>query len=203
VAWTPAQFDHRNVVAGTCGTCHNGVSATGKPNNHLPTTQSCDACHVTLAWKPATFSHAGITTGCSSCHNNTVTAGKSTRHMTTSRECVICHSTTAWTPLTFRHTSTEYPGDHRVALTCTASGCHSTNTDAAVWRTPSLRGSCAGCHSGNFKAGSHPKVSGVSNYTASELRNCSGACHTYTNATLTTISKTRNGPQHRVTSNGF
>jgi hypothetical protein len=40
-------------------------------------------------------------------------------------------------------------------------------------------------------------------YTVSELKNCSGACHVYTDATLKTISKTRNGPQHRVTQSKF
>ena len=36
-------------------------------------------------------------------------------------------------------------------------------------------------------------------YTVSELRNCSGACHTYTDSTLTKILKSRAGPEHRIT----
>mgnify|MGYP002131657044 CR=1 FL=1 len=42
----------------------------GKPPTHIPTTQDCDSCHVATAWTPATFSHAGITSGCSSCHES-------------------------------------------------------------------------------------------------------------------------------------
>jgi hypothetical protein len=36
-----------------------------------------------------------------------------------------------------------------------------------------------------------------------ELANCSGACHVYTDASLQTILRTRNGPQHRVTQREF
>ena len=30
-AWTPATFDHSTVNPGSCATCHNGSTATGKP----------------------------------------------------------------------------------------------------------------------------------------------------------------------------
>jgi hypothetical protein len=36
----------------------------------------------------------------------------------------------------------------------------------------------------------------------SELKNCAGSCHTYTNSTFTTIQRTRTG-QHRSTDGGF
>jgi len=43
---------------GSCATCHNGSTATGKPNGHFVTTRSCDACHRTTAWSPTTtYSH--------------------------------------------------------------------------------------------------------------------------------------------------
>jgi hypothetical protein len=201
MAWTPARFDHAGVRPGTCSTCHNGVRASGKPVAHLPTTQECDACHTTLAWQPATFSHTGITGNCQSCHNGTTSTGKPVGHMTTARDCNACHSTSAWTPLTFRHTSPEYPGDHRGTFACTR--CHTTNTDQATWRTPAYRPDCAGCHAGDYKSSPHDKVEGRSKYTVSELRNCSGACHVYADTTLTTIRKNRPGPQHRVNGSGF
>jgi hypothetical protein len=153
-----------------------------------------------VAWTPARFDHTGVTGGCAACHNGTAATGKDAGHMTTSRECNVCHSTTAWTPLTFRHTSPNYPGDHRVALTCTS--CHTTNTDAATWRTPAYKPDCAGCHSNRYKSDPHTKYGNVK-YTVSELRNCSGACHVYKDSTLTTISRSRPGPQHRVTSSEF
>ncbi len=37
----------------------------------------------------------------------------------------------------------------------------------------------------------------------SELRNCSGACHIYTDSTLTTIKERRSGPEHRITATKF
>src|SRR5437899_5723283 len=42
-----------------------------------PTTASCDTCHRTTAWKPATFSHAGVVPGtCATCHNGSRATGK-------------------------------------------------------------------------------------------------------------------------------
>jgi hypothetical protein len=93
-----------------------------------------------------------------------------------------------------------YPGDHGVTLTCV--NCHKTNTDASTWSTPAYKPNCAGCHASRFKPDPHTKYGNVK-YTVSELRNCSGACHVYTDSTLTTISKQRPGPQHRITSKEF
>ena len=39
-------------------------------------------------------------------------------------------------------------------------------------------------------------------YTVGELRDCSGACHIYTDSSLSTISDRRNG-NHRVSDGGF
>jgi hypothetical protein len=141
-----------------------------------------------------------VTGGCANCHDGTRATGKDAGHMTTARDCVSCHSTTAWMPLTFRHTSPEYPGDHGVALTCLS--CHTANTDQATWRSAAYRPACAGCHERNFKPDPHTKYGNVK-YTVAELRNCSGACHVYTDATLTTIRTRRNGPEHRVTDREF
>jgi len=121
----------------------------------------------------------------------------------TGRECNICHTTTAWTPLSFRHTSAEYPGDHRGAPACIA--CHTTNTDQATWPYAVHRPACAGCHQNSYRPGPHTKYESPTKvlYTVAELKNCSGACHVYTNSSLTTIKTRRNGPQHRVTNAGF
>jgi hypothetical protein len=130
--------------------------------------------------------------------------GTSTGHMTfpvNNFDCSHCHTTTGWSPNTFRHiVGGGYPGDHRVPLTCLS--CHTTNTDAATYRSPAYKPDCAGCHSNSYKPGPHTKYGDVK-YTVSELRNCSGACHVYTSSTLTTISRSRPGPQHRVTSTEF
>jgi hypothetical protein len=201
-AWKPATFDHAGVVAGTCSTCHNGVQAIGKPTAHIVTTAECDTCHTTLAWKPIHFNHAGVTSGCAACHDGTAATGKPAGHFVTTRECIECHNTVAWTPAAHTHMSVNYPGNHRTALNCTNSACHGSNSEAVTWRTPAYANSCAGCHAGNYRSDPHTKY-GSTRYTVSELRNCSGACHVYTDATLTTIRTRRNGPQHRVTSSDF
>jgi hypothetical protein len=203
-AWKPViRVDHAHVT-GSCSSCHDGVKATGQSVSHVPTTQECSNCHSTLAWKPAGFSHTGITGNCGSCHNGTTATGTSTGHMTfpvNNFDCSHCHTTAAWSPNTFVHIAGGgYPGDHRVALTCRS--CHTTNTDAATWRSPSYKPDCAGCHSNRYKSDPHTKYGNVK-YTVSELRNCAGACHIYTDSTLTTIKTRRAGPEHRITSSSF
>lgn len=58
---------------------------------------------------------------------------------------------------------------------------------------PSLAPDCAGCHRSDFESGPHKKHENPDrSYTAMELRDCSGSCHVYEDATLATIIKTRN-----------
>ena len=200
-AWTPARFDHAAVAAHTCATCHNGVQAIGMPRTHIPTTQSCDVCHGTLAFKPAKVDHSAFVTGCASCHNNVAAVGMPTGHLGTRIDCSTCHSFPNWSVLHFRHVSAAYPGDHRVALSCTS--CHSSNTDAIPWRSPANAGSCAGCHAANFKPAAHPKTVKGQYYTVNELANCSGACHVYSDSTQSTITRSLPGPYHRVSDAAF
>jgi len=201
-AWVPAVFDHSSVAPGTCSTCHNGTTATGKTSNHIITTAQCDACHTTIAWLPASFDHSLVTGSCSSCHNGTTATGKPGGHFVTSLQCDECHSTNLWVPVDYRHTSPLYPGDHRVNPVCTA--CHQTNSEQVVWTAPAYAPDCAACHANDFKPGSHKKyVNPDTFYSVSELRDCSGSCHTYTDSSLTTLSRSRPGPEHRVTNSDF
>ncbi|HET7756314.1 MAG TPA: hypothetical protein VFK87_03575, partial [Steroidobacteraceae bacterium] len=62
---------------------------------------------------------------------------------------------------------------------------------------PAYAGSCAGCHAKDYVPAKHPKFKGQS-YTVGELANCTGACHVYSDATLTTVLRSQPGPQHRV-----
>jgi len=176
--WTPTTFDHSKTTfpltgahtTVSCASCHtNGYTgtstdcyschkknydATTNPNHvtsNFPTT--CNTCHTTTAWKPASFDHSktkfpltgahttvdcskchangytGTSTDCYSCHksnyDNTTNPKHSTAGFATS--CKDCHSTTAWTPATFDH-SQYFPiasGRHS-GIACTT--CHnSTN----------------------------------------------------------------------------
>jgi hypothetical protein len=148
------------------------------------------------------FDHAGVTGGCLSCHNGATATGKNVGHMATARDCNECHSVNAWTPHTFKHASPEYPGDHRGNPSCTT--CHTTNTDQAVWTFATYRPDCAGCHANRYRTDPHLKVQNTNiRYTVAELRNCAGACHVYTDTSLTTIARSRPGPEHRANGGEF
>jgi hypothetical protein len=200
-AWMPARFDHLGVAAHTCTTCHNSVRAVGMARMHIPTTQQCDVCHGTLAWKPARVDHSTFTSGCASCHNNGGATGLSPGHMSTRLDCATCHSYPDWSINHFRHTSVAYPGTHRTALSCTS--CHTSNTDQVPYSAPANAGTCGGCHAKDFKPAAHPKTVKGLNYTASELANCSGACHVYSDTTQSTITRSLPGPHHRVSDATF
>jgi hypothetical protein len=202
MTWSGARFDHAGITGG-CATCHNGSTATGKHPGHIATAASCEMCHSTRAWTPASgFDHSGITAGCATCHNGSAATGKPTGHFVTSRSCEECHTTTAWTPDIFRHTSPDYPGEHRRALAC--NDCHLGGVETAAFSHPAYRPDCAGCHAGDFESGPHRKTRNPeTRYTVGELRDCTGACHVYQDATLTTIDEARPGPEHRITAGDF
>jgi hypothetical protein len=63
---------------------------------------------------------------------------------------------------------------------------------------------CAGCHAVTFRPGSHPKYTtpATVNYTINDLRDCAGACHIYTDSTLSKI-KTRRDGHHKATNGSW
>jgi len=183
--------------SGLCSSCHNGSAAPGKPSGHVQTAAQCDLCHSTLAWEPARFDHGNAAGTCSTCHNGTTATGKNSGHFVTTVQCDSCHTTSSWSSTSFRHTGASYPGDHKSGVNC--RDCHSSNSQTPTWTNSSYQPDCAGCHAGDFEAKEHRKVKNGAYYTVSELRNCAGSCHTYTDASLTTIDKSRNN-EHR--SNG-
>jgi hypothetical protein len=200
VLWNRVVFDHAGVTE-RCEACHNGISATGKSMNHVATNADCALCHSTRAWLPARFDHSMVTGSCSSCHDGITAAGTSPGHFNTTLDCNTCHNTVDWQPIVFRHTSANYPGDHRSALACTQ--CHTSNSESIPWPSPAYAPDCAACHANDFKRDAHKKVdSPTIYYTVDELRDCSGACHQYTDGTFTTILRTRSG-QHRVSDGSF
>ena len=199
--WRAARFDHAGVTPGTCSSCHNGTQATGKPSNHVQTTAQCDTCHSTSAWLPANFDHTNVTGACSTCHNNIQATGKPGGHFVTTQECDQCHTTNMWTPvLTYQHVSASYR-QHTSSVTCIS--CHTTNNEVINWPFAAYQPDCAGCHANDFVPDSHKKVdSPTILYTVSELRDCTGSCHMYTDSTFTTIQQARTG-QHRANSGAW
>ncbi|MEZ5557949.1 MAG: hypothetical protein R3E86_05305 [Pseudomonadales bacterium] len=52
-SWDPVITVDHSEVLGSCSSCHDGVTATGKPADHPNTTAECDNCHSTSGWLPA------------------------------------------------------------------------------------------------------------------------------------------------------
>jgi hypothetical protein len=165
---------HIGIAPGSCLTCHNGASAAAKPAQHLATSLSCDSCHRTTTWRPATFTHVGAAPGgCSTCHNAMQAKGKTAAHFVTVRSCDTCHRTTSWAAPQYRHVSPAYR-QHSASVGCRA--CHQANSEVVVWRAPALKPDCAGCHADRFLPQQHPKPGGAV-HTLIEMRDCAGSCH--------------------------
>ena len=205
-----AGFNHAGVTTG-CLRCH----ASDLPTVHIPrpAASECMLCHrvpppdsfaVALM-----FNHNQVTSlSCGQCHSGQFALagaeGKGPGHFVTTAECSRCHTTVpGWTAntATFRHQSANYPGDHNPGVTCTS--CHTSNSEAATWTNAALKPFCASCHERDYDAGPHDKtLSPATQYTAAELKDCSGACHVYATPGGA-IARTRNGPEHRVNGGGF
>jgi hypothetical protein len=136
-------FDHTTLNTGgvnhglACTSCHDGVNATGKSKNHLPTSRDCLICHA--GYPPAassfvggTFDHSGpemVGKLCMQCHNDSIAVGKTKfgtfTHISTSSDCGACHSTVSFVGASgFNHTG--------VTTGCQASGCHAAGTPSVV-----------------------------------------------------------------------
>jgi hypothetical protein len=110
-----ATYTHNN-PPGVCANCHNGVSATGKPAAHIPTTALCDQCHglppplgTAVTFAGATFhavaaNNATAVGLCQNCHNGSYTSlvsgnglvpqPRSVPHIPTTGSCDQCHTAT-------------------------------------------------------------------------------------------------------------
>ena len=115
-----------------------------------------------------------------------MSSARSSGHFNTAQDCGLCHNPNAWTPADYRHTGLPYePLDHPGTQLCT--DCHQTNTELVNWRSPAFQPDCAGCHANDYASGPHKKHENPDRrYSASELRDCSGACHIYTDSSMTT-----------------
>ena len=201
ISWSSvSRVDHGSVL-GSCSSCHNGITAPGKPSTHVLTASECDSCHSTNNWTSVNFNHADVTGSCNSCHNGTTATGKPSGHFNTNRQCDTCHRVGQWQPIIFSHSSPLYPNGHRESFSC--DDCHQGNSEANPWLAPSYQPDCAGCHASDFKPGPHKKSESPEiKYTVSELRDCTGSCHMYTNSSFTNIKKSRSG-EHRVSDDEF
>ncbi|MBI5784355.1 MAG: hypothetical protein HZA64_02765 [Rhodocyclales bacterium] len=178
VAWRPAGFTHDATTAGTCNTCHNGITATGKNAGHIPSTAQCDTCHAsTNTFLGATMNHTGLAGQCSTCHSGAYLAQnaqtKSAAHVVTAAQCDSCHSsTTTWATATFDHfASGVVIGSHSCSTNChiagrqglpkpsthipTSGACDNCHTNFIAFKPANMdhtgmTGTCTTCHSGGY-----------------------------------------------------
>ena len=204
-SFAQATFNHQNIT-NNCVSCHNGTTATGKDNDHVPTNGDCLDCHQTTGFKPATFDHAGIVDNCSSCHAAGFARPKNPGHVATSQDCGVCHNTTAFAPATFDHTGISsgceschdgnpitgkidaVPAHITTGLDCYF--CHSTATFAGgTWtHDASSANNCDTCHDGSTATG---KIDAVPTHL-STTEQCD-VCHTTNGWAPTVFSHDTNG----------
>jgi len=113
------------------------VQAQGKGPKHIVTDLECDACHTTLTWAGAFFTHKGVTNNCASCHNvwRRPDAGHPHPGRTPPTPCEGCHSTTnfmTWAGTRINHLAVTALSCQSCHETAVYLGMHpSTNTTAA------------------------------------------------------------------------
>ncbi|HLP98475.1 MAG TPA: cytochrome c3 family protein [Sideroxyarcus sp.] len=173
-----ARYNHGTAVPGQCLTCHNGRLSMQKPATHNTgnkATKSCDSCHRSTSWLPASWNHTSAA-ACSSCHvsspevsaPNRKPVGHAAPALKGTLECDSCHNYSGWYPNRFKHNTgaactschdgvlaTGKPAGH-VATTDECNQCHYT---AVAW-VPALGGkpanhipynagvACTSCHVG-------------------------------------------------------
>jgi hypothetical protein len=238
--WTPATFDHStvnfaltgqhtvpprqctdchvngnyNLTSTACVSCHLKDFQGATNPNHVSGgfAQTCDTCHTTSAWQPATFDHSktafpltgshtvpprqctdchvnnnyNITnTACVSCHQtdyNNAVTPVSHAAANFPTTCEQCHDTTAWTDGTFNHASTGF----------TLTGQHTVPpracTDCHTNNNYSLNSTaCVTCHLADYQGTNNP------NHVTSNFPQTCQQCHSTTNWTSATFDHSTTG----------
>lgn len=188
-----------------CAGCHTTgtrVAATPKPINHVPTTSSCDTCHISAAnFLVKSYKHVGITGNCATCHNGQSLGvlSKPANHFPTLLPCESCHTNTS-TFLSWRMDHTGLTagcaqchagqfvgvvnqntfGNHIPTNGLDCSSCHvgfSTFLGALYNHAGVLSNSCDTCHNGSYP--------GVKTKSATHIPTPAGTfcdtCHNQTN----------------------
>lgn len=139
--WLNVAFGHspaNAVGSGTCDTCHNGSTATGKPAAHIPIRVAgvkCDGCHKSqTSWATVTMNHTALSAqACNSCHVGAYAsqgAGvKPANHIPEAQllngalmDCKACHTgTSSWAAVKMNHNASQGNGSGW-CKSCHASG---------------------------------------------------------------------------------
>lgn len=203
-----ARFNHGTAKPGQCSTCHNGRQSTAKPTSHSSgkkATESCDNCHRTYAWSPASWNHIGVSPGtCTNCHGVS-SIGKPAGHTSIPKatyQCDECHSFLGWSPAGFKHntakvcsschdgTTAMTKGPTHIATTSECNVCHRTTTTwlGASFHAGNVAGICGTCHNGTNGVVGKPPL-----HIPTTGNNCD-ICHTSTTSFATwTMNHASNG----------
>jgi len=207
VQWTDGKFDHSqtgftltgmhtvppracadchknnnyNLTSTACYSCHQTDYQNTNNPNHVAQgfATTCELCHSTSAWQPATFDHSksafpltgshtvpprqctdchinnnyNITnTTCISCHQTDFDHAKSpVPHTGFPTTCEMCHDTVQWTDGKFDHSQTGFPltGSHQVPPRACID-CHINNNYNITNTT------CISCHQTDYQNAKTP-----------------------------------------------
>jgi hypothetical protein len=211
IAWQPATFDHNsvgfpltnahadpprvcldchinnnyNLTSTACVTCHLKNFQTAANPNHVAGgfSQTCQQCHTTVAWQPATFNHNSVgfpltnahadpprvcldchinnnynltTTACASCHlkdYNAATSPVNHVQLGFPTACESCHDTVLWTDGKFNHASTGF------VLTNSHTTPPRVCADCHInnnYRLTSANTTCVSCHLNAYNTATTP-----------------------------------------------
>jgi hypothetical protein len=168
VTFFGARYNHGKATPGQCASCHNRLTATGRPASHTSlnkATKSCDNCHRTSAWLPSSWNHNGVVSGCVTCHCPTVTACDGSAYFK--------NNIGGTTPEGFAH------GAQNSSIAC--ESCHHSYTTwlVAMYDHASAGTPCSNCHNGNRATG----TAQFSGHTSIGTSDCN-TCHTTTTTWL-------------------
>ncbi len=168
-----ARFNHGTAVPGQCVTCHNGRITTGRPANHnagMMLTSSCDSCHRSYAFLPASWNHSGVAIGARTCNQSG------------------CHLSGGGNANRYTAATAVSPVNHSSYSDTNLQSCDVCHMSFVTWIAPMhepITGPCSGCHTGSTAQG---KSSGHVS-TTSECNQC----HTSTTTWLGALGGTPAG----------
>ncbi len=222
--WSPANFDHSKsgfpltglhmvpprqctdchkkdnytITNTTCVSCHlSDFTGTTNPNHvqqGIP--QTCEVCHTTSGWSPASFDHSktgfpltglhtvpprqctdchinnnyNITnTTCVSCHLKDYQGTTNPNHVQQGipQTCDVCHTTSGWSPANFDHSKTGFPlTGSHTVPPRQCTDCHINNNYSITNTT------CVSCHQNDYNNAKSPV-----NHVAANFPTTCQQCH--------------------------
>ncbi len=171
-----------NLTQTACVGCHLSNYQNTKNPNHTQQgfSQTCESCHTTVAWSPATFDHSksgfpltgmhtvppracadchvnnnyNLTqTACVSCHLKDFQSTTNPNHVQGGfpQTCETCHTTSAWSPATFDHAKSGFPlTGQHTVPPRQCADCHVNNNYNLTQTT------CVSCHLKDFQNTTNP-----------------------------------------------